>query len=100
MNEIVKKFLLAGDKLMPEMHLRQPGFAYSACELFTKKKERIQKVKQTGDSRQVYQNVLDKACFQHDMDYGDFKDLTRRAAFDKILPKEFNIAKNPRYDGY
>ena len=80
MNEIVIKFLLAGDRFVPEMHLRQPGFAYSACGPFTKNKEQIQKFKETGDSRYIYQNELDKACFQHDMTYGDFKDLIGRAA--------------------
>ena len=101
MNEIVNNFLLAGDTFMPEIHLRQPRFTYSACGLFTKNKERIQKFKETGDSRYIYQNELDKACSQHDMVSGDFKDLTRRTASDKILPdKEFNIAKNPKYDGY
>ena len=83
------------------MHLRQPGFAYSACGPFTKNKERIQKFKQTGDSRYIYRNELDKACFQHDMAYGDFKDLKRRAAAGNVLrDKAFNIAKNPKYDGY
>ena len=101
MNEIVNKFLLAGDKFMPEMHLRQPGFTYSACGPFTKNKERIQKFKETGDSRYIYQNELDKACFQHDIAYGDFKDLTRRTASDEILClKAFNTAKNPKYDRY
>ena len=61
---------------MPEVHLRQPGFSYSACEPFKKNKERIQKFKETGDLRYIYQNELDKACFQHDMAYGYFKDLT------------------------
>ena len=51
MNDIISKFLLAGDKFMPEMDLRQPQFTYSACEPFTKNKERIQKFKETGDSR-------------------------------------------------
>ena len=51
MNDIINKFLLARDKFMPEMHLRQPGFTYSACGPFTKKKERIQKFKQTKDLR-------------------------------------------------
>ena len=76
MNEIVNKFLLAGDIFMSEMHLRQPGFIYSACGPFTKNKERIQKFKVTGDLRYIYQNELDKACFPHDMAFGDFKDLT------------------------
>ena len=56
MNEIVNKFLLAGDKFMPEMHLKQPGFTYSACPSFTKKKERVQKFKETGDTRYIYKN--------------------------------------------
>ena len=86
---------------MPEMHLRQPGYTYSVSEPLTNSKERIQKLKETGDSRYIYQNELDKACFQHDMAYGDSKDLTRRTASDKILrDKAFNIAKNPKYDGY
>ena len=101
MNEIANKFLLAGDKFMPEMHLRQPGFTCSACGPFTKNKERIKKFKETGDSRYIYQNKLDKACFQHDMAYGDFKDLNRRTFADKVLrDKAFNIVKDPKYDGY
>ena len=59
-NEIVNKFLLAGDKCM---HLKQPGFTYSACGPFTKNKERIQKFKETGDASYIYKNELDKACF-------------------------------------
>ena len=83
------------------MHLKQPGFTYSACGPFTKNKERIQNFKETGDTSYIHKNELDKACFQHDMAYGDFKDLQRRAASDKILrDKAFNIAKNPKYDGY
>ena len=101
MNDIINKFLLVGDRFMPEIHLTQPRFTYSACGPFTKTKERIQKFKQTGDSRYVYKNELDKACFQHDMAYGDFKDLKRRTAADNILrDKAFNITKNPKYDGY
>ena len=101
MNEIVNKLLLAGDKFMPEMHLKQPGFTYSACGLFTKNKERIQKFKETGDTSYIYKNELDKKCFKHDMASGDFKDLKRRTASDKIFrDKVFNIAKNPKYEGY
>ena len=87
---------------MSEMHLRQPGFTYSACRTFTKKKkERIQEFKKTGDSRYIFQNELDKGFFQNYMTYGDFKDLTRRTASDKILrEKAFNIAKNPKHNGY
>ena len=75
MNGIVNKFLLAGDKFMPEMHLKQPGFTYSACEPFTKNKERIEKFMQTGNSDFIYKNELHKACFQHDMAYGKSEDL-------------------------
>ena len=73
MNKIIPIFLLAGDKYMPEMHLWQPGFTYSACGPFTKIKERIQKFKETGDSQFIYQNELEKPCFQHDMAYEEFK---------------------------
>ena len=85
MNETVNKFLLAGDKFTPEMRLKQPGFTYSACGPFTKNKERIQKFKETGDTSYIYKNELYKACFQHDMTYGDFKDIKRKIASDKIL---------------
>ena len=101
MNEIVNKFLLAGDKFMPEMHLRQHGFTYSACGAFNKNKERIKKFKETGDTSYIYKNELDKACFQHDMAYDDFKDLKRRTQSDKVLrDKAFNFAKNPKYVGH
>ena len=73
MNEIVDKFLLAGDKFMTEMHLKQPGFTHSACGLFTKNKEKIQKFKETGGTKYIYRNELDKVCFQHGMAYGDLK---------------------------
>ena len=63
MNEIVNKFLLAGDKSMPEMHLKQPGFTYSACDPFTKNKERIRIFKETGDTSYIYKNELFKAFF-------------------------------------
>ena len=86
--------------LCQECILDNQGFP-SACGPFTKTEERIQKFKQTGDSRCIYRNELDKVCFQHDMAYGDFKDLKRRTAADNVLrDKAFNIDKNPRYDGY
>ena len=75
MNEIVNKFLLVGDKFMPEMHLKQPGSTYSTCGPFTKNKERIEKFMQTGNTDFIYKNELDKACFQHDMAYGKPNDL-------------------------
>ena len=76
MNEIGNKILLIGDKYMPEVNLKKPGFTYSACRPFTKNKERINKFKETGDANYIYKNELNKACFQHD------------------------IAKNPKYDEY
>ena len=59
----MSKFLLAGDKFMSEMHLRQPGLTYSTCGPFTKNKERMQKLKETGDSRYIYQGEIDKLVF-------------------------------------
>ena len=100
-NDIINKFLLAGDKFVAEMHLRQPGFTYSACVPFTKNKKRMQKFKETGHSRYIYRNELDKTCFQHDMAYEDFKDLKKRTDAESVLrDKAFNIAKNTKYDGY
>ena len=101
MNEIVNNFLLPGDKFMPEMHLKQPEFTHSACRPFTKNKEKIQKFKETGNRNYIYKYELDKPCFQHDMTSEDFKDLAKRTASDRVLrDKAFNIAKNPKYDGY
>ena len=101
MNNIINKFLLAGDKFMPEMHLRQSQFVYSACGPFTRHKERIKKFKQIGDTCYIYRNELDKACFQHDSAYADHKDLIIRTKLDKVLRvKVCNIASNPEYDGY
>ena len=101
MNNIINKFLLAGEKFMPEMHLREPQFVYSACGPYTRYKERIKKFKQTGDTRYIYRNDLDKACFQHDSAYADNKDLINRTKADKVLKdKAYNIASNPEYDGY
>ena len=85
MNNRINKFLLAGDKFMPEMHLRQPQFVYSACGPFTRHKERIKEFKRTGDTRYIYRNDLDRACFQHDSAYADHKDLINRTKSDKVL---------------
>ena len=86
---------------MPEMHLRQPQFVYSACGPFTKNKERIKKFKETGDTSYIYKNEWGKACFQHDMAYGDFKDLPKITAADKVLrDKEFKIASDQKFDEY
>ena len=83
------------------MHLKQPGFIYSACGPFTKNKERIEKTMQTGNTDFIYRNEFDKACFQHDMAYGKSKDLIKRTQSDKVLKdKAFKIVNNPNYDGY
>ena len=101
MNEVVNRFLLDGDKFMPEMHLKQPGFIHSTCSPFTKNKGRIEKFMQTGNPDFIYKNELDKACFQHDMAYGKSKDLVKRTQSDKVLrDKAFKIASDPKYDGY
>ena len=101
MNNIINKFLLAGDKFMPEIHLRQPRFVYSACGPFTRLKERIKEFKRTGDRHYIYRNELDKACFQHDSAYAGHKDLINRTEADKVLKdKAYDIASNPKYDGY
>ena len=101
MNQIVNVFLLAGDKFIPEMHLRQLGYTYSACEPFTKNKQRIQNFMQIGDINYIYKNELDKACFQHDMAYGKYKHLERITQSDKALKdKAFAIVNNSKHDGY
>ena len=100
MNEIVNKFLLVGNKFMPEMHLKQPGFSYSACSPFTRNKERTEKLMQTGNKDYICRNELDKAFFQHDMAYGKSKDLAKRTQSDKVIrDKAFRIASDPKYDG-
>ena len=101
MNEIVNKFLLLGDKFMPELHLKQPGFTYSACGSLTRNKERIEMFMQTGNTDFIYRDELDKACFQHDMAYRKSKEIEKRTQSDKVLrDKAFKIASDPKYDGY
>ena len=100
MNEIVNKFLLVGHKFMPEIHLKQPGFTYSACGPLTQKQRKIEKFMQTGNTNFIYKNELDKACFQHDMAYDKSKDLVKTQS-DKVLKdKAFKSASDPKYDGY
>ena len=101
MNNVINKFLLAGDKFMPEMHFRQPQFVYSACGPFTRHKERIKEFKRTGDTRLLYRNELDKACFKHDAAYTKYKDVENRLISDqKLKNSAYDIASNPKYDGY
>ena len=78
MNKIVNKFLLAGDKFLSEIHLKQPVFTYSACGPFTKNKERMEKFMETGNTDFIYKNELYRVCFQYDMVYGKSKDLAKR----------------------
>ena len=101
MNNITNKFLLAGDKFMPEMHLRQPQFVYSACGPFTRHKERIKEFKRTGDKCLLYRNELDKACFKHDAAHTKHKYAENRLISDeKLRNSAYDIASNPKYDGY
>ena len=94
MNEILE------DTFMPEMHFKQSSFTYSACGLFTKNKERIERFMQTGNTDFIYKNELNKACFQHDMAYGKSKDLAKRTQSDKVLrDKALKIVSDPKYDG-
>ena len=94
MNGIGNKFLLVGDKFMPEMPLRQPGFTYRAWGPLTKNKEGIEKFMQTGDKNVIYKNEFDMA-------YGKSKDLTKRTQSDKALSNNvFRIASDPKYDVY
>ena len=97
-NGLVKKLLLSGNKFMPKTHLIQPAFTIVLVYHVLK---RIQNFKETGDTKYIYRNELDKDCLQHDMTYGDFKDLAKIAASDKVFKdKAFNIAKNPKYAEY
>ena len=101
MNNIIDKFLLVGDKFVPETHFRQPVFTYSAFCPFTKNKKRIERFMHTGNTDFIYKNELDKACFQHDMAYGKSKDVDKRTQSDNVLRgKTFKVASNPKYDGY
>ena len=97
MNEMVKKFLLAGDKVMPKIHLRQSRFTYIACEPLTINKEKIQKFQETRDSRYTYQVKLQRASFQHYIAY-DLRRFLELISKKVLRDKEFNIAKNLDYD--
>ena len=98
---MIYKSLLAAEKFMPEIHLKQPGFTYNGCGPFTKNKERIRRFKEREGTKYIYKHEIDKAYFQHDVAYANFKNFTRRTASDIILlDKAFNFAKNPKYGGY
>ena len=99
MNNIINKFMLTGDKFMPEMHLRRPQFVYSACGPFTRL--RIKEFKRTGDTRLLYRSELDKVCFKHDAAYAKYKDVENTLISDqKLRNSAYDIASNPKYDGY
>ena len=101
MKEIINKFLLTGDKLMPELHLKHPGFTYSACGPFTKHREIIQKFREIDNLKHLDRNELDKGCFAHDAAYSDSKDLPKGTISEKILKdRTYEIARNRGYDGY
>ena len=95
MNKIINKFLLTGDKFIPELHLKQPELTYSACAPFTKHRERIQKFRETGNLKHLYRKELDKASFAHDAAYSDSKDVAKRTISDKVLKdRAYEIARN------
>ena len=102
MNKIINKFLLAGDKFMPEMHLRQPRFTYSACGTFTKNKERIQKFIKKQEIQEIFikTNKI-KLVFNMIWLMEILKIYLEDKIKDKVLcDKAFNVAKNVKYDGY
>ena len=83
------------------MYSKQPGLTYSACGPFTKNKEKIITFMQTRNTNFIYKNYLDKACFQYDAAHAESKDLARITQSDKVwTDKDFEIAGNPKYDGY
>ena len=92
---------MTGDKFMPELHLKQPGFTYSAWGAFTTHRERIQNFRETGNLKHLYRHELDKACFAHDAAYSESKDLAKGTILDNILKERaYEIARNCGYDGY
>ena len=101
-NKIIDKFLLTGDKFMPELHLKRSEFTYSASyETSPKHCGRIQKSRETGNLKHLYENKLDKTCFPYDVAYSDSKDLAKRSISGKILKdRPYGISKNRKYDGY
>ena len=90
-----------GDKFMPELHLKRPGFTFIACGPITKYREKIPKYRWTGNSKHLYRNELDKACFAHDATSSDSKDLAKRTIWGKILKgRACEVARNRKCEGY
>ena len=101
MNKIINKYLLNGDKYLPELNLKQPGFTSSACKLFTKHHERIKKFRETVNVKHLHRNELDKVCFAHQAAFSNSNDLAKRTISDKILKdRVYEIDRNRNYDGY
>ena len=101
MNKTITKFLLAGEKFMSELHLRQPGFTNCICGPFTKHNEKIQTFNEVGNLKYFYWNQFDKACFACDTVYSDSKYLAERTISDKALKdRVYELSKNLEYDGY
>ena len=98
MNKIIHKFLSTGDKFMPESHLEQPGFTYSACWPFTKHREKIQKFRQTCNLKRLHKNEIDKDCFAHDAAYSDLAKKTNSE--NSLKDTAYEIVRNCQYDGY
>ena len=96
-NRVSNKFLQTGDRFMPEMYSRQPGFTYSVCRPFTKHRDRIQKFREASNLKHLKRNGLDKTCFAYDTAQSDNKDL---AISGKILKdRAYEIPRNRNYDG-
>ena len=92
---------MTGDIFIPELHLKQPGFTYTACGTFTKHSKRIKKFRKTGNLKRLYRNELDKTCFAHDVTHSGSKDLAKRTSSDRILKdRSYEIARNRNYGGY
>ena len=101
MNKIINKFLLTREKFIPELHLKQLGFIYSARGSFTNQRQRIQKFRETGNLKHLYRDKLVQVCFAHHATQSDSKDLGKRNILDKILKdRDYEIARNRSYDGY
>ena len=96
MNKIIKRFLLTGEKFMPELHLKQQAFTYNACGPFTKHREIIRNLE-----KQVIQNIYTETNQIYSATCSDSKDLTKRTISYKTLNnKGYEIARNCKYNGY
>ena len=101
MNKIIDKFLLTGDKFISKLHLRQPGFTYSACGPFTEHRQRIKNIRETGNLKRLCRSESHKACYLHNAAYSDSKDMAKGTISDKIRKdRHFQIDMNRNYDGY